>query len=259
MADAANNVNGAENKGTSATSGANPDAGVDYKKLYEAERSHAQKFEEELNRFKVKLKDNNLERVLEKANKYDNLANKVTDPEGIEKRVKEIESEIEGRYSSKLTEKEKREQELQRELNELRVVAPATQEAAKHFTPDGLKLIAPLLKAQLAYDNGEIIVVDSSGKPRPSKKDPRIAKMPLNEFIEELAAEYPSIALNKAPAGGKTTGGMRTGAAGGTSGASLKTLAEIQAMPDKGRAYLRELAKQEGGVKLIDKILSGGA
>jgi hypothetical protein len=229
----------------------------DYKKLYEAEKSHAAKFEEELTGFKVKLKDNDINRVLEKAKKYDEVANKVTDPDGIAKRAQEIEQEISERYSRKLTEKEERERKLEQELNELRVVTPATQEAAKFFTADGLKLIAPLVKASLSYENGEIVVKDSSGKPRPSKKDPRVAKMPLSEFMEELAGEYPSVALNKAPAGSKQAGGEKiTG--NGTASVPLKTAAEVSAMQEGQRKkYFQQLAQQPGGAKLIDKILSG--
>lgn len=125
------------------------------------------------------------------------------------KKLKEFEErttkEVSDRFSGKLTEIETENKTLKGQLKELQVTNTAMSKAASVFNEDALELIQDRVRADCDYLDGKIIVKGSDGKPLPSKINPR-EDMGVDEYLEGLAAKYPSTAKATAIAGGKQGG-----------------------------------------------------
>jgi hypothetical protein len=147
-----------------------------------------------------------------------------------------------GKWKKTLTDVEKERDDFRTRAHKAEVMNPALTEAAKHFRPDGLKLITPILEQSLGMVDGKIVVV-KDGKPV-SSADPRNGNMGLAEFLKTLAGEYESIALPNGSPGGKSPGDKTT-----ASGKTM-TLADIKKLPSNEQ---KEVFKQIGpeGVKAL--------
>lgn len=196
------------------------------KDVFEKSESKRLKAEAELADAKLRLKEfDGINPQEHKAIKEDyyNMKKAATgaDSKEIDALVASKVKETEDRFAGKLTETEKRAETAEARLKRLEVITPATIEAAKYFNPDGLKLIEPLIEASLSSVDGRTVVVDKTGKIKPSAKDPRVSEMPLSEFFEGLASEYPSIAKSQVASG--------TSEGGTTSSANVKSITLAQA------------------------------
>jgi hypothetical protein len=106
--------------------------------------------------------------------------------------------------------------------------------AAALFTTDALKFVERDVAEACDIYEGAIIVKGADGKPVPSKKDPR-QNMGVDEYLENYAAEHPSIAKSSAT-GGTATAGTTRSAPGGAGG--KVTQADYENMSNVERAKL---------------------
>lgn len=176
------------------------------------------------------------EAVKAKLEDYENLRKDATggDKAKIDKLIADSTKEIEGRFSGKLTEYETENGTLKKELKSLRVTNVAMQEAAKHFNADGLPLLQHIIEQNTDFVDGQIVVLEG-GKPAVSKRDPR-KQMDLAEYMEGLAASYPSLAKATVVSGGKPTGTISKG-----SGMRLSPQQFAQLGANDQQAYVRGL------------------
>lgn len=188
--------------------------------------------------------------VKAKLEDYENLRKDATggDKAKIDQLIADKSKELEGRFSGKLTEYETENSTLKKELKSLRVTNVAMQEAAKHFNADGLPLLQHLIEQNTDFIDGQIVVIEN-GKPAVSKRDPR-KQMDLAEYMESLAAAYPSLAKATVVSGGKPTGTISKG--GGTR-LSPQQYAQLSG-PDQ-QAYVRGLDPQEQ-TQFLNSLLS---
>lgn len=128
------------------------------------------------------------------------------DPKQIDALIAAKVSEVENRFSTKLTDYEKRAIAAEQKNRHLEVVNPALSFLGPQCTADGIKLLEPLIGSELGIVDGKIIAIDKEGNPVPSKKDPRQKTMDLSEYAEDLKARYPSTFKSDIPAGGRSAG-----------------------------------------------------
>jgi len=185
-------------------------------------------------------KDHDPEAIRAKLEDYDNLRKQSTggDKDAINKLISEKEKEIDSRYSKKFGEYQSENEQLKREVKNLRVTSVAMQEAAKFFNADGLPLLKPLIESQTDWVDGKIVVTDGS-KPRTSLKDPR-NQMEVGEWLEQLTKDYPSIAKSNSVGGGKPNGTTVTG-----SGSVLSVSEYSKLSGTDQRNYLKGLSPDQ--------------
>lgn len=158
------------------------------------------------------------------------------DPKKIDDLIARERGEIEKRFSSKLTETESALSEAQKRLKRAEVVNPALMTAAKFFNNDALPLLQPVLESALDFEDGKI-VVKQDGRVVPSVKNPRIAAMPLEEFLESLVEKHPSLAKPTLAAGGKE-GVTRSLSSSFGQG---QTISDFAKMPDRGKEAFKNM------------------
>lgn len=190
----------------SEANGAQPAAAEDVNKLKEkndslyAESVHLKKELEKYTKLGV------IDDLRGKLDHYDNLRKETAKtPEEITKLLADKEKELGSRFSNKLTEHEQTITSLTSKVQKYEVVTPTMQKAASLFVDTSLDLVNMLVEKDLASVDGQIIVKGQDGKPLPSAKDPR-KDMGVDEYLENIAAKYPSIAKAKTLSTGKEPG-----------------------------------------------------
>jgi hypothetical protein len=136
------------------------------------------------------------------------------DKKDVEKLLERVRQEETDRFSGALSSAEKERDEARAHLKHLQVTKTALSKAAALFHEDALEFIESKVTKSCDFEDGDIVVKDDSGKARDGK-DPR-KKMSVDEFLEELAEKYPSLAKpigsgGAKPAGVKTTGQAAAG------------------------------------------------
>lgn len=162
------------------------------------------------------------------------------DPKKIEEFLTKERAELEKRFSGKLTETETALQEATKRLKRAEVVNPAMITAAKFFNDDALPLLQPIIEGSLDMEDGKI-VVKQDGKIVPSTKNPRLAAMPVEEFLESLIEKHPSLAKPTIGAGGKDSASKRTPSVMGEG----KSLQDFASMPDRGREAFKQMKPED--------------
>lgn len=215
---------------TAAPANKDLDAAVERARRFEAEAEDAKR---KLEAFK----GIDLEEVKTLRQSYNDLmrerANKGGDKEREEWEAT-LKADYDKRYGSKYTELETQLNAKSKEVERLAVVNPAMLHAAQVFNDKELALVQMLVEKELAYHNGEVIVKDENGKPRPSKLDPR-KNMDIAEYMAELADKYPGIAKPKTQAGAKN---LAHKANTTTNGETKITVQDYLAMEPAERARL---------------------
>lgn len=158
----------------------------------------------------------------------------------LEKQRKELEATLEKRFSTKLTETEKALADRDAKLKRLMVMKPAMMAAVKYFNDDQLSLLEPVIEASLDLEGDEIIVKGPDGNPAPSVREPRNPRMAVDEFLESLAAKFPSSARPSMHAGAKQPGIKMPP----TSGRSY-SLDQLAQTPDKGKQAFKEMGPEK--------------
>ena len=155
-----------------------------------------------------------------------------TDQTTIDELIARKEAEFEKRYGTKYTEQETELSNARSELKRLRVTNVALQKAADIFNPDALELIQSRIESDCDFADGEIIIKGENGKALPSKLDPR-KQMDLDEYLQSLAAKYPSTAKSSVAQGSR---GQGTKMPAGT-GTEI-TVEQFAAMTEEQRSKL---------------------
>lgn len=199
--------------------------------------------EGELKEYKSKFKDIDPVKVKEALTELDNLKKKnAKTPEEIDALIQGKEREISERFGSRVSELESENGTLKSELKRHKVTNGILSEAANKFNADALKLIEPIIEKDGDLDNGQIVFKDKDGKVRYSKKHPD-KPLSTQEYLDELVELYPSAAKPTMTQGGKN--GTEKVNGGQSASGKVLSLAEIKALPDRGRAYFAELAKTD--------------
>jgi hypothetical protein len=135
---------------------------------------------------------------------------------------KEVETEISERFSSSLAEKEAALAEkesllsnLQQELTGLRLDSSVLLKATEFVKPDAVALLKPTIQKDADFKDGKVIFKDEKGNPRYSKSNPKQYLSP-DEYLTELVAKHPSLAIDnsKAGTGVRPSGGTTTSPGG---------------------------------------------
>lgn len=212
-------------------------------KAVETERAHAQHFKglyEETNKTVSALQQELNSLKADKDKWMRERAEKGGDKER-QDFEQHVTKEVEGRFSKKLTEAEKRAQELESKVKRFEVITPAIQEAAKIFNEDALELIQGKIELHLDSDSEGIFVKGADGKPIPSEEDPRSKRMGLSEFLNSLAKKYPSVVKSQAVAGGKQPGTKGSF----VNGSEIKSMKDLERMsPDEIRKLPPEVLRR---------------
>lgn len=176
----------------------------------EAERAHAQHFKTQYEDANTRLK--NLETELSTL-KNDKVA-KAGDPKALEDRIKEVQTEIETRFSGKLSETETRAEKAERELKNLRVVKESVQTAlGLGFHKGATKILEGVAQDNLDWQDGRIVVKGDDGKPLYSKANPR-ELMTAEEFFKDYADQNPFL-VEATTRSGTMSGENKTGTSKG--------------------------------------------
>jgi hypothetical protein len=207
----------------------------------EIERAHAQAFKSELEELRGKLKaapdTSEVDKLRAELNAF-----KLKDTGADEKKVKQmIDEHVEAekkRWEPLYTEQKTKAQELESRLKRETVTKVILTKAADVFHSDALGLLEQEITRECDYENDSIVVRGKDGKPRYSEKDPS-KLMDQSEYLDGLVKRYPSLAKATAIEGGKNGDTKITAASNG----KYNTIAELSKLPDKGRAYLNELAQ----------------
>lgn len=152
------------------------------------------------------------------------------EPPDVDALRKQIEEEIREQFGGTLEEERATKAQLEKELRTLRVDSAVMEKAATYIKPDGMKLLKPLVDKHVQYDSGELVVLDETGNRRYSKSNPKL-KMTVEEYLQEVASEFPSIAAD-----GSKTG---TGSKGKGTGGSFESIT-----PEKYKAMSKEERRQ---------------
>lgn len=170
----------------------------------------------------------------------------LADPDKLKQWEQTTEQRIAKEYGTKLTELEQANQTLAAQLKTHQITTPVMQECVKHFNEDSASLIAERAAASCDVLEGELVVLGADGKPRINPDDPRKGYMSLEQYMRELAEQYPSCARAQTKPG--TKNGTMDAPAATSSGLTFQQLA---AMPDKGESVLKNMNPAE-----IKKLLS---
>jgi hypothetical protein len=128
----------------------------------------------------------------------------------LERTRKETEDKLSKRFGDKLTEFEKQNGELSKELKHIRVTKSALDVAAKMFLPEAIKFVEPIINASCDWVEGKIVVKDEKGEPRYSKKNPK-EPMGVEELLGEVAESNPFL-VPASTRKGTDNGAQKTGA-----------------------------------------------
>lgn len=162
----------------------------------------------------------------------------VGDKGKIEKLIADKTAEVENRFKSHLTERDTKISTYEKELKTLRVTNTAMQEAAKKFNADQLPLLQREIDSATDFIDGKIVIIEN-GKPAYSKKNPSVL-MDLPEYMEQLAAKYPSSAKSQVVSGGQTSGTTYA------NGSTRLNLAEYMRLtPTEQQTYIKSLPGAE--------------
>lgn len=175
------------------------DENIITKEQFDAQVTRAQRFEAQLADAQKRLesfKDIDPEAYKAMKEDYDSMrkSSAGNDPKKIDEIVTSKVGEVERRFSNKITELEKRATSAEAKNKRLEVVVPAMSEAAKLINSDALDLVQSLIERDLDFVDGQIIVKNADGTPKASEVDPRVTRMPLSEYLQNITNKYPSIA-----------------------------------------------------------------
>jgi len=173
----------------------------------------------------------------------------VGDKAKIEKLIADKSAEVENRFKTHLTERDQKISTYEKELKTLRVTNIAMQEAAKKFNADQLPLLQREIDSATDFVDGKIVILEN-GKPAYSKKNPS-QLMDLPEYMDQLAAKYPSSAKSSMVAGGQTSGTTYT------NGSTRLSTAEFMRLTQADQtAYIKSLPQPEQRTLLNNLIQS---
>lgn len=191
-----------------------------------------------------KLGKLDIDTLLTESREYKRLKKEsIKDPKELEETITK---EVEGRFSSRVTELETLSQTQSKELKQLRVTSVVQKEANEVMLPEGIKLIQPIVERYCDYEEGQIVIKDDNGKVRYSKKNPN-EKMGVREFIDSLADEYPAIAKSTATGGSRESGESSKGSHDGL------TQEKYLNMSEKERAALPKDVHQKMAALVFSK------
>lgn len=172
----------------------------------------------------------------------DELKNKAAagSEEAVTARVKEAVEAERVRLEKALADERQAKDALAKDLKTERATKAILQKASGAFGSDTLELLTPIFDRDSDYEDGQVIFKDAKGNKRYSPKD---ATKPLSveEYVEEMRNKYPTAATATAGIGGKTDAKKING----VNGIKINSLKDLESTPDKGKAYLAQLGKED--------------
>lgn len=163
------------------------------------------------------------------------------DPKKIDELVAAKENEIRSTVQKALDALKQENEGYKGKLKELQVTDSVFSKAAAKFNADCHEDVkAYIRKYGDVSDDGTVIFKDDKGAPRYAPGS-TTKLMDATEFVGWLAEQKPSWAVPDGKAGAKTAG-QKTSA---VSGGKILSWAEIGQLPDKGKAYMNNLANTD--------------
>lgn len=177
---------------------------------YQDADTRAKRFEGQIVDMETKLKvfdGIDLEKLKAHSEELDILKKEkaTNSPEDIDKYVANKEAEVTSRFESTIADLQGKVDGLSGENRELKVVDKAMSALSGHFNDDCHTFVKEIIRKSVHKDAGDFVVKDDEGNVRYSKSNPT-KKMDLEEYANEIAEQYPSMAKAKVPAGGKVPG-----------------------------------------------------
>jgi hypothetical protein len=214
----------------------------------EAERAHAQKFQQEAEELKNKFKGIDPEAARTALEKLQDLERKAaaTDPEKIKQLEEQARIDERNKIGGKLTEYEQTLAEREARLNRYEVTQPALLEAANIFTATELPIIEMMIEKDLMKHEGKIVVRGPDGKPVPSS-DPRNGYKSVSEYFGELSTKFPNLVKASVSPGGKQSGTKIPADASGV------TVEKFMSMTPEQRAALPKADQQKLSASVFKK------
>lgn len=194
----------------------------------EAEKANAQHFKQLYDEMASKFKgfDPTEFKTIKEERDALKVKSSVGSEEEIVKRINEAKAEVEARLTTAYNEEKTARESLANELKKERVTKNVLQKVAPHATPDGLRLLTPILESEGDWVDGKIVFKDENGKPRYSPKD-ATKLLSDDEYLEGLKTQYPSAFAATAKAGTKGSE-MKIN---GTSPTEITSLGQLRGMP----------------------------
>lgn len=217
----------------------------------ERERAHADHFKQQLEEIKTRYKGFDPDQYRKDQEELAALKRQSTG--GDEKKINELieneKKQIESRFSTKIQELESELNNTKSEFKREKVTKTIVSTLTGKVKSDSVRLLEPVIERDCDWQDGNLVIKDSNGKPRYSKTNPSQLMTP-DEYVTELQSTFPSCFEATSKSGAKNGYERVNG-----SSTQITSMDDFKRMADGGKSAMQQLARENP--KALEALLRG--